>query len=39
MMTGHIVVTNCMVGRKVTKARRLYCLVPAFLEVVECSSS
>ena len=33
-MAGHIVVTNWMVERKVTRAKRLYCLVLDYLGVV-----
>ena len=33
-MAGHIVVTNWMVEKKVTRAKRLYCLVLDYLGVV-----
>ena len=33
-MAGHIVVTNWMVERKVTRAKKLYCLVLDYLGVV-----
>ena len=34
-MAGHIVVTNWMVERKVTRAKRLHCLVLDYLGVVD----
>ena len=33
-MAGHIVFTNWMVERKVTRAKKLYCLVLDYLGVV-----